>query len=108
MESGLTRRQILQAALALSPIAVAGCAATPTTDRPALTANDPVARALAYYPNTSDVPANQPLAANHDVSQRCADCLHRRGSAGEGMLRCPTFPGRAVSEDGWCSLWTKG
>ena len=108
MDSGLTRREMLRAALALSPIVVAGCATTSTTDRPALTADDPVARSMAYYPNTRDVPADHPLAANHSVSQRCANCLHQRGPAGEGVLRCPSFPGRAVSEDGWCSLWTKG
>ena len=119
MASGLTRREILQATIALSPIAVAGCGSAPDGEdgpkpgsyRPELrelTAEDPVARSLAFYPNTADVPADHPLAANHDVSQRCANCLHQRGARGYGQLRCPSFPGRTVSEDGWCSLWTKG
>ena len=114
MESGLTRREILRAALAASPVALAGCAATsgPAPAEPPregslmLKAEDPVARTLAYHPDTRDVPADHPLAGNHAVSQRCLDCLHQRGPAGEGALRCPTFPGRTVSENGWCSLWT--
>ena len=111
MESELTRREILKAALALSPAALAGCASAPQAERSGgeslmLTAEDPVARTLAYQPDTRDVPADHPLAGNHDVSQRCIDCLHQRGPAAEGGLRCPTFPGRTVSENGWCSLWT--
>ena len=27
---------------------------------------------------------------------------------GDGALRCPTFPGKLVSENGWCSLWVEG
>jgi len=112
MESGLTRRRVLQATLVLSPLAITGCATSTTqsNDRGAkslmLKAEDPVARTLAFYPDTADVPADHPLAAKHDVSQRCVDCLHQRGPAGEGALRCPTFPGRTVSKNGWCSLWT--
>jgi hypothetical protein len=113
MDSGLTRRAILKATVALAPIAVGGCASTkpqaetPRSGSPMLRAEDPVARTLAFYPDTRDVPADHPLATNHDPSQRCVDCLHQRGTAGEGALRCPTFPGRSVSEGGWCSLWTK-
>ena len=118
MESRLTRRAVLQTTLALSPLAVVGCATAPQEDsdpragsyrsqRRELRAEDPVARSLAYFPNTADVPADHPLVTNHDVSQRCANCLHQRGSAGEGVLRCPSFPGRTVNENGWCSLWTK-
>lgn len=108
MASGLTRRGFLQASIALSPVGLAACASTPRQDDSLmLRAEDPVARTLAYYPNTTDVPPNHPLATNHDVSQRCADCLHQRGPTGDGGLRCPTFPGRIVSENGWCSLWTK-
>jgi hypothetical protein len=118
MDSRLTRRQVLQTTLALSPLAITGCATTPDSDagpkpgsyrpnRRELTAEDPVARSLAFYPNTADVPADHPLVTDHDVSQRCANCLHQRGPAGEGVLRCPSFPGRNVSENGWCSLWTK-
>ena len=119
MESRLTRRAVLQTTLALTPLAVAGCASTPESDagpkpgsyrpqRRALTAEDPVARSLAFYPNTADVPGDNPLTANHDISQRCGNCLHQRGELEAGQLRCPSFPGRTVSENGWCSLWTKG
>ncbi len=119
MESRLTRRAVLKSTLALSPLVVAGCAAVPPPDdrpkagsyrpqRRPVTAEDPVARSLAYHSNTADVPAAHPLAANHDVSQRCGLCLHQRGEIEPGQLRCPSFPGRTVSKHGWCSLWTKG
>ena len=113
MESELTRREMLKLVLALSPAAVAGCTSAPRTDGSGadsllLRAEDPVARTLAYHPDTRDVPADHPLTAKHDVSQRCMECLHQRGSVGDGVLRCPTFPGRTVSENGWCSLWTPG
>lgn len=110
MESGLTRRQILTATMALAPVAMGGCAATRTSPRESkalmLEAGDPVARTVGYFPNTRAVPADHPLAATHDPAQRCAGCLRQRGPAGDGALYCPTFPGRLVSEDGWCSLWT--
>jgi len=106
VESGLTRRELLRATIVLSPIAVVGCASMPRRGGSLLRADEPVARAVAYYPSTLSVPADNPLATTHDPGQRCADCLRQRGPAGNGALNCPTFPGRLVSENGWCSLWT--
>ena len=108
MEPGLTRRKFFWITLALSPIATTGYATAPQRQKPMLTAEDPVARALAFYPNTRDVPSDHPLAASHNSNQQCANCLHQRGPAGNGGLRCPTFPGKLVSENGWCRLWVKG
>ena len=109
--NGITRRDLLQTAVVVMPMAMTGCAGG-TRDRsndeePELRADDPVARSLAYYPDTRDVPADHPLARDHDVSQKCANCIHQQGSAGRGRLECPTFPGRNVSEEGWCTLWAQ-
>ncbi len=109
MASGikLTRRRMLQTAMVLSPIALTGCANLRQTEQPILRATDPVARALAYYPNSGDVPDDNPLATTHDASQACANCLHARNTADENLRQCPKFTGRAVNATGWCSLWAK-
>lgn len=108
-ESRFTRRELLIAAAVTTPVAATGCAGTSRSNGEAqLRAEDPVARALAYYPSSADVPANHPLAASHEPSQKCATCIHVRGAAGEQTRECPVFPGRRVNADGWCSVWAQG
>lgn len=110
----LTRRQLLRTAAALAPVAVlAGCAATPPPAPTVgvlkmLRAEDPVARSLLYVPDTNKVPVDHPLAAGHEAGQRCAGCIHVRGSAGEEWRPCPVFPARLVNANGWCSVWAPG
>jgi hypothetical protein len=107
LESKISRRSLIQAAARLTPIAMTGCASLPNNDDIVLRADDPVARALLYFPNSRDVPSDNPLAATHQPSQTCATCIHVRASAGDGLRKCPTYPGRLVNEQGWCSLWAK-
>jgi hypothetical protein len=107
VKTKFTRREVLQIA-ALTPIAVSGCATTKNTDLPVVRAEDPVARAVLYYPNSKDVPADHPLAKTHKPEQKCADCVHIRGKDGDDPRPCPLFPGRLINADGWCSLWTQG
>ena len=107
-ETKFTRRRLMQTAALLTPIAVTGCGAAPQTEAFLLRADDPVARALLYYPNSKNVPDNHPLAASHQPEQTCAGCVHVREKTGDGTRKCPTFPGRRVNAEGWCSLWAKG
>jgi len=107
MDSKLTRRSLLQAAAVIAPVAITGCATSQPSRNTLVQADDPVARALLYYPNSKDVPANHPLAATHNPEQSCATCIHLRNAVGDYGRRCPTFPGRLVNAEGWCSLWTK-
>lgn len=112
MTSGpvLGRRELLQAVV-LAPAALAGCAATPTATTPTgirrLSAEDPVARSLLYVPDTRRVPADHPLAARHEATQRCAACVHVRGNPGDAWRPCPVFPARLVNQGGWCSVWAQ-
>ena len=106
-ETGLNRRQLLRAAL-IAPVALAGCATTGDTGEQRLRAEDPVARSLLYVPDTTKVPADNPLAARHEPTQRCANCIHVRGKAGETWRPCPTFPARLVNANGWCRVWAPG
>jgi hypothetical protein len=103
----LTRRALLQTGAAMVPLAISGCAATASSGTLRLRAKDPVARSLLYVENTSKVPDDHPLAATHTPEQRCANCIHLRGDAGEPWRPCPVFPGRLVNEDGWCSVWAE-
>ncbi len=105
MESKLTRRELLKAGLVLPPVAITGCASLQGTQYPAVKAEDPIARALAYYPNSADVPADNPLATKHSPKQNCANSVKGYESVGNGKLFCPTFPARVVDETGWCTLW---
>jgi hypothetical protein len=107
MKLSLTRRRLLQAAAMLPSAAIVGCASLQSEDNPSVQAEDPVARALAYYPNSNDVPADHPLATTHKPEQTCATCVHLRGDSGDSLRRCPTFPGRRVNAQGWCTLWAK-
>lgn len=111
--TGLTRRELLQSAAVIVPVSLAGCAAqsggqVPGGQVPLVRNSDPVALAVAYYSDTRDVEADNPLATTHDVSQKCANCIHRRENAGPDRIVCGTFPGRHVSPDGWCSIWARG
>ena len=108
IETKFTRRRLIQAAALLTPIAVTGCAASPRNNDILLRADDPVARALLYYPNSKNVPDDLPLAASHQPDQTCATCIHVRNETGNGARKCPAFAGRVINAEGWCSLWAKG
>ena len=105
---GLSRRELLQATAVAIPVSLTGCATLSDEKLPLVRNDDPVALSMAYHSDTRDVEADNPLATTHDVSQKCANCIHQQGSAGSGRLECPTFPGRTVSEEGWCTLWAQG
>jgi hypothetical protein len=108
IRKGLSRRELLQSAAAVVPVSLTGCATLSGDELPLVRNSDPVALAMAYYSDTRDVPADNPLATNHDVSQKCANCVHARGNMGPDRIFCGTFPGRTVSPDGWCSIWAQG
>lgn len=103
-----SRRELLQSTAAVLPVSLAGCATLSGDSLPLVRNGDPVALAVAYYSDTRDVEADNPLVNAHDVSQKCANCVHQRGSVGPGRIECPKFPGRTVSENGWCSIWAPG
>ena len=107
-DSGINRRRLLLAAVLMAPIAITGCSSTRHTTNPLLRTDDPVARSLGYYPNSSDVPPDHPLAASHSASHTCATCVHVRDMFRDGTGECSKFPGRLINSAGWCSLWVQG
>jgi len=101
----LTRRQLLLAATALAPVAAVAGTPVNYAQVQRLNQGDPVARSLLYVEDTRKVPADHPLAANHSPENKCANCVHLRGNAGDAWRPCPVFPGRLVNAGGWCSVW---
>lgn len=108
----MSRRRLLQTAVTIAPAAaLAGCAGIGSQTSSAeprerlLQPDDPIARTMAYYPDTRAVPADEPLAPDHSPSQKCGNCIHGRGPAGPGEIKCAIFSGRNVNEEGWCTLW---
>ncbi len=69
-------------------------------------ATDPTAQALKYSANAAD--ADRAGAARPGLApeeQHCANCQFVLADAGE-WRPCSLFPGKAVSENGWCASWT--
>jgi hypothetical protein len=96
-----SRRQFLTRLLlggALAPLLMARASATPVSDTPLLSPNDPAAKPLKYTPDAStskDVPAGN----------TCANCALYEGSYGSTQGPCQVFPGKQVKAAGWCSSW---
>jgi len=102
----LNRRQLLQSAALLTPLAAL---ATPAVGRdfPRLDQDSPVARSLLYREDHRTVPKDHPLASRYSPEQKCANCVQLRGEPGETWRPCPSFPGRLVNANGWCTVWNK-
>lgn len=83
----------------LLPLAAAPFAAH-AADLPALTPDDPTAKALKYTPDASKSTDAKP-------GSRCGTCALYQGAAGSAQGGCLLFPGKAVKSTGWCSSWTK-
>jgi hypothetical protein len=102
--SKIARRQFIQ----LSAVAAAGCFALPSReakaqDMPQLAEDDPMAQAMKYTHDASTVDPSS--RANPAPEQNCANCALIQGNDGDAWRPCQIFPGKAVSADGWCSVW---
>jgi hypothetical protein len=106
MQEILTRRLLLERA----GLVAAGLAATPirtlaAPDLPHLSTTDPVAAALAYTEDGSKIdPSKFP---SYQPGQKCATCMQNTGVAGQAWGPCSLFPGKVVSENGWCRSYVK-
>jgi len=85
----------------------AGQAAATATAPPLvpLTSADPAAKALGYTDDSNKVDA----AANptHMPDQKCSTCVQFQGKPGEARAACNIYPGKSVSQNGWCKVWAK-
>jgi len=72
---------------------------------PRLTEDDPVAFALGYVHDASDVDLSK--YPRYQPGQICANCQQWQGEPDEDWAPCAIIPGRAVSNPGWCSVWVR-
>jgi len=67
--------------------------------------SDPVAQALGYKKDATKVDkAKFPKFA---ADQLCSGCQLYQGKPTDPMAPCPTFAGKLVRANGWCSAWVK-
>jgi hypothetical protein len=66
---------------------------------------DPQAVALGYVTDTTRADAKK--FAQHTKDQKCSNCQHYQGKAGDAMGGCAIFGGKQVAANGWCSAWVK-
>jgi len=104
-----TRRAFLGQTLAASTALVAGSTLIASTasaaDLPVLREDDPVAVALGYKADATQVDVTQyPKRAGEGARQVCANCtLYQAKSDGMGL--CSAIPGKLVAGAGWCNAW---
>lgn len=65
-------------------------------DLPAVTEDDPTAKALGYVED-----ASKTTNAKHKAGDACANCQFYSGGA-TGRGPCQLFPGKSVNAKGWC------
>lgn len=101
-----SRRQFLRqiAITASAPLVIASQLHAQETPPPEkVTETDPVAGALGYKEDTASV--DQTKYPQHKPEQRCDNCLHYTGKAGEETGPCAIFQNKLVTSHGWCAAY---
>jgi hypothetical protein len=98
----LPRRHFLRACGAVALATLPGRALAQAPQR--LTADDPLAVALAYVEDAADVdPEAQPT---FKPGSNCANCtLYVKAQEAEGYAPCGAVGGKQVAAAGWCKAW---
>ncbi len=99
----LSRRRLLQGALAGIAAVPAVSLLAPGAAAETLSESDPTAKSLGYVADAKKVnPAANP---NFKPGQICANCMQFTGKAGAAEGPCNIFPGKTVAAKGWCKVW---
>ena len=99
-DSFTQRRRFLQAVSAAT-VAAALPLSAGAEELPALSADDPTAKALGYVEDGAKADAARFPA--HKAGQDCLGCNFYQGKAARGP--CSLFPGKSVAGKGWCSAF---
>jgi hypothetical protein len=106
MTDSISRRAALKnLALAAGVLAVPASRLASAADTPHLAATEPTAVALGYHQDAKTVDVKAFPTFKPD--QKCNNCLQLTGKAGDAWRPCNLFPGKLVSENGWCKVWVK-
>lgn len=104
----VSRRGFIKIAVvgsATAPLA-AGLLGQPAwANLPPLSPDDPTAKALGYVEDTATV--DKAKYPNHTTEQKCNNCNLVQAIQADGRHPCAIFPGKSVSDIGWCATWVK-
>ncbi len=70
-----------------------------------LSTDDTQAKGLGYTEDASKVDPKK--YSSYAAGQKCSTCLQSKGNPGDAWLSCSIFPGKQVSANGWCQVWSK-
>jgi hypothetical protein len=99
----LSRRQLLQTAIAGIAAVPAASLLAGTAGAEALSESDPTAKSLGYVSDAKKVDAK--ANPNYKPGQHCANCMQYTGKPGAASGPCNIFPGKEVNANGWCKVW---
>lgn len=99
----LSRRQLLQTAIAGLAAVPAASLLAGTAGAEALLETDATAKSLGYVADAKKVDAK--ANPNYKPGQHCANCMQFTGKAGAAEGPCNIFPGKTVHANGWCKVW---
>ena len=99
----LSRRQLLQTAIAGIVVVPAASLLARTAGAEMLSESDPTAKSLGYVADAKKVDAK--ANPNYKPGQHCANCMQYTGKAGSAAGPCNIFAGKDVAAAGWCKVW---
>lgn len=97
---GYDRRRFLTLTLGAAALTIAARESR-AADLPHVDPKDPLASALSYVEDTTQVDAKK--FPKHQPTQDCGNCKLYTKPADSAYGPCQLFPGKAVNEKGWCS-----
>jgi len=99
-KNAVNRRDFVASAVAA--VALTGYASREgqAQELPKLAEDDPTAQALKYVHDATTVDASV-----RPEGRFCNNCALYAGDADAAWAACSIFPGKAVANGGWCSVW---
>ncbi|MGB5492541.1 MAG: high-potential iron-sulfur protein [Woeseiaceae bacterium] len=99
--SRITRRRFFASAGAAAAVVTSGLQFAEAEDALVrLEENNPTAKALNYVHDAKTVDA-----AKRFSDRFCNNCALFAGDSDDEWAGCSIFPGKAVANQGWCSVW---
>ena len=99
----LSRRQLLQTAIAGLAAVPAASLLAGNASAETLSESDATAKSLGYVADAKKVDAK--ANPNYKAGQHCANCMQYSGKAGAAEGPCAIFAGKDVHAAGWCKVW---
>lgn len=97
----MTRRRFFATAGAAAAVVTTGITKVQADEQLLrLDENDPTAKALNYVHDAKSVDA-----AKRFSDRYCNNCALFAGESDDEWAGCSIFPGKAVANQGWCSVW---